>query len=176
MRTSALVLAVCVLSGCAVSRRHTAAEYGWGPGVSDPFALREKVIGILETERKKPMLDRHDFNAALVLKTMTWEQGCEVYRNSSAYFRGFMNPLLINEQEASRYQGLPRLVLVNTLGRPDSISEDGAYYYTGEIPGPDGPAGAFFRFDDEDRVVHIGYVESGPPPEPDAEPDAGEGG
>lgn len=123
--------------------------FSWGPGVKNPNQLKAKVKSILNSNA----MGKYEI-ARAVMTTMTWEQACELYRNSNPDFKVFMNHNLINLSEHHRFKGMSKETLMKTIGKPDDI-RNGKFIYTGAGYASDSTSGSIFSFDEGGRVVNI---------------------
>lgn len=114
----------------------------WGPGVSNPDVIRDKMIELNKNE-KAWRLGWGEYYMKGMFLTMTWDQAAYVYRTTPE-LRVLMKNSLIGDYDKLR--GKTREEIIAVLGAPDDADDDGAIYYTGEGSASDSTSGYGMTF------------------------------
>jgi len=126
-------LVICVmgimLAGCGATPRTVTGSPDWGTGVRDPGYVREKAARLLANDS----LEHRHIRAMAMMRAMTWQQACYVYRTASTEsgIKELMVMALIEGRE-SQFIGRSKREIANLLGPPDARwNEDDDWYYSG---------------------------------------------
>jgi len=128
------------------------AKDGWGPGVTDPDAVRAEIIRLLSEP------DVNDYDLGYVhgmFNALTWKQAAYVYRTSPILVRGSLVDQMIG-MTGPEYIGMTRGEVIAALGPPDGDfgGADGIAY-TGVGHASDSTSGFVFEFSPDGKIKRV---------------------